>query len=337
MRRLLSALLLLVLAARDSRAEAPKFVLRMAMLPPEGSLYTRESRIFARDVAAATDGAVNVKWYFGGVAGNELEVEDRIKRGQIDGMGSGGAICQRAAPSMRIFSIPGLFQDRDEADRVAAALTPLWEEEFQRSGYMLLEATGLGQSVIFSRRPIQTMADLKKTRLWQWSDLPVSSAALEMMGLNVVRVDVPDAAAAYERGDLDGFITVPGVALAWQWSAQTRYFTKVNVISWEGCFIIASRAFDRLPIEYQRAVRAAGAKLNVRLRDGEHQQDDALVGGVFERQGLKLVPLSETFRAQIFEAARNIRPQIVSKFGLQSVLERVQAMLADYRAERAGR
>ena len=63
--------------ARAQPAAEPT-VLRMAAIAPEGTSWARELKAFARNLERATDGAVRVKWYLGGVAGDEAEEVERI-------------------------------------------------------------------------------------------------------------------------------------------------------------------------------------------------------------------------------------------------------------------
>src|SRR6476646_5054881 len=83
-------------------AQAEPVTLRLATAVPEGTAWARVGMAFARDVDELTHGEVRVKWYLGGIAGNELQVLDRMKRDQLDGVGSGGVLCQRLAPTMRV-------------------------------------------------------------------------------------------------------------------------------------------------------------------------------------------------------------------------------------------
>ena len=55
--------------------------------------------------------------------------------------------------------------------------------------------------------------------------------------------------------------------------------------------------------------------------------------GVFEKQGLKHVPVSDTFRAEYFAAARAARERLGDKLVPRALMEHVLALLADYRAE----
>jgi len=82
-------------------------------------------------------------------------------------------------------------------------------------------------------------------------------------------------------------------------------------------------------------MRSATAKLRQRLDDMNMRQDDALVGGLFARQGMKTVPVSEQFRLDFFREARDQRAQLGDKLVPSKLLEQVLAWLADYRAEHA--
>ena len=59
------------------------------------------------------------KWYFGGIAGNELQMLERMRKNQLDAVLSGGMMCMKLSPSMRVLRLLGLFQSRAEASYVA--------------------------------------------------------------------------------------------------------------------------------------------------------------------------------------------------------------------------
>jgi hypothetical protein len=65
--------------------------------------------------------------------------------------------------------------------------------------------------------------------------------------------------------------------------------------------------------------------------------DDQLLGGLFQKQGLQKLPVSDSFRAEFFDAARVARAKMAERFVSRDLLNRVQSMLADYRAEHSAR
>src|SRR6202012_1205414 len=88
------------LVSGASTARADRIVLRMATAAPDATSWAKELRAFGRDVEASTDGQIAIKWYMGGVAGDEKEALERIGKTQLDGMAS-GIECGEIAPSMR--------------------------------------------------------------------------------------------------------------------------------------------------------------------------------------------------------------------------------------------
>ena len=95
--------------------------------------------------------------YYAAKAGDEFEVKQRIEKGQLDGTLSGGMFCGEVMPSMKVLRVPGVFQDRGEANYVASQIAPKLVKEAQANGYAMLGTAPLGASTIFSRVPIKTM------------------------------------------------------------------------------------------------------------------------------------------------------------------------------------
>src|SRR6476469_3083980 len=301
---------LVTVFATTARGET---VVRLASAAPEGTAWARELRNVGRDVEMATGGEVKVKWYFGGIAGDELQAGERIRRGQLDGAASGGMLCMRLAPSMRVLRIFGMFQNRDESAYVLGRLKPILDKEFSAQGFSNLVEVGLGPDVLFTREPVQNMADLKRARFWFWDLDEVHREQLPLLGIHGVPRPLTDAARAFERGEVDGFFGLPTAALAFQWVNQVRYVTDLRLGFLSGCLIVANRSFDSLPLAGQQAFRAAAAKLQARVEDMGRQQDAALLNGLFARQGMKPVPPSRTFRAEFFAAARVAREKLGDK------------------------
>src|SRR4051812_49315438 len=115
--------LALVAAAATAHADAP-VQLRFAGIAPEGTGWGREARAFARQIETASEGRLTVHMYLGGIAGDDLEMGQRMRRDQLDGVLSAGTVCQEVAPSFKVFRIPGLIQDRGEISYVLTRLLP---------------------------------------------------------------------------------------------------------------------------------------------------------------------------------------------------------------------
>ncbi|MDB4970578.1 MAG: TRAP-type C4-dicarboxylate transport system, substrate-binding protein [Myxococcales bacterium] len=314
-------------------AHAEPTTLRMGTIAPGGTEWARITRAIAEDLSTRTDGQVLTKWYLGGIAGDELQMAERVRKDQLDGIASGGTLCTRLSPSMRVLRIVGLFQTRDESAYVAGRLKPIFDDEFHKAGFVNLGEVGIGPDLIFSRTPIMSMDDLKKARLWIWELDQVFRASWPLLGVPVVPTRIDDAERAYDEKRVDGFLAVPTAALAFQWSAKARYVSDLRVSFLRSCILMSTRAFDALSLEQRGALLQTAGKGILQLEELGRRQDEQLVGGLFAKQGLTKTAVSEAFRADFFAQARAVREQIAARLVPAALLQRVLSLLADYRAE----
>jgi len=330
--RLLASLVLgCVLASPTASAEP--IVLRFATAAPDGTAWARLFRAMGRDIETDSKGQVTTKWYFGGIAGNELQMLDRLQKGQLDAVMSGGMMCMKLSPSMRVLRLLGLFQSREEASYVLGRLRPTIDKELAAAGYHNVGSAGLGSDMLFTRTPINSMADFKKARLWYWDlDAPMR-AQLNALGVPAVGLPVEDAGRAYEDKRVDGFMAVPAAALAYQWSAAASYLSELKLGFLAGCMVVTHRAWDALSNEDRSAITGAAAKFQIRLEDAGRRQDAELLGGLFQKQGLKITPVTPALTSEFLELARSAREALRDKAIPGELIDRVTGWVADYRAE----
>jgi TRAP-type transport system periplasmic protein len=324
---------MLSLCALVSVASAEPVTLRFATAAPDGTAWARLFRAMGRDIAADSNGAVSTKWYFGGIAGNELQMLDRLKRNQLDAVMSGGMMCMKLSPSMRVLRLLGLFQSREEASYALGRLRSAIDREFAASGFHNVGEAGLGSDMMFTRQPINSIADLRKTRFWYWDLDEAMHVQLAALGVPAIGLPVEDAGRAFEDRHVDGFVAVPAAALAYQWSAAVPYLSQLRLGFLGGCMVMTNRAWDSLTVEEREVVTGAAAKFGARLEELGRSQDAELLGSLFARQGLKQTPVSAGFASEFFEAAQTARAAIRDKLIPGELIDRVIGWLADYRSE----
>ncbi len=322
----------LILAVSPATAE-PKHKLRIATVAPEGTSWANTFTKFSVDVAKETNGEVEVKFYFGGIAGSEQDVLELLAAGKLDGAVSGGPLCRRAAPSMRVLDVVGLFQKQEEAMYVLGELRPTLDAEAHKAGYAIIATGSLGPLITFSRELITSMTELQKTRLWTWNLNDVFVTEATNLKIPIVSTPLADAQKVFDDKRSDGFVTTPVSALAFQWYVGTKYITDLRMGYLMGCFIVREAALDALSPEQQAIVRKGGARVGVKIDVDNRRMDEKLLGGMYEKMGIKFAPVSEKFRAEFFDAARVARKHIAETLVPQVLLDKVAQLLADYRAE----
>ena len=220
---------------------------------------------------------------------------ERVKRGQLDGVASGGMMCQRLAPTMRVVRVVGLFQSREEALYVHRPADAAARRGVRGRPASPTSARRASAATSSSRaRRCAPSTSCERARLWVWDLDDVFRAELPAMGMQRDAAAVEARWRAFESGKLDGFIGIPSAALAFQWSTRARYFSDLRVelphgLPGRGADGVRSAAASRI----RRPVRAAAGKLMRHMEDMGQQQDDALVGSLFEKQGMHRVEVSQ--------------------------------------------
>ena len=187
--------------------------------------------------------------------------------------------------------------------------------------------------MMFTRTPVNSVADMRKARLWFWDLDEAMRVQLKALGVPAVGLPVEDAARAYEEKRTDGFLAVPAAALAYQWSATAAYLSELKLGFLAGCMVMPNRSWDVLNVEERAVITEAAAKFQVRLEELGRRQDAELIGKLFEKQGLKKTPLTATFTSEFIETARSSRNAVRDKFIPGELIDKVTGWVADYRAE----
>jgi TRAP-type C4-dicarboxylate transport system substrate-binding protein len=332
MTRAIAILIALLLGPVQALAQT---VLRVSSPAPEGSVWANEARVFGKEIERRTNGRVKVKWYFGSIAGNDLEVGDRIRKGQLDGSLSGGPLCAQVMPSFRVLQLPGLFRDVNEARQVINQLSATLAVEAEQAGYVYFQSTPLGSTAYFGRKPVESFAQMRTNRLWVWDAETTLTAMLREMGLPVVPAPVERAGREFEAGKIDAFWAIPTATLAFQWAPHAPYLLDLVAEHVFGCVLIANRVTLGLSSEDQRQIRAASAEFRDRVTEASQHQERALLQGAFRHQGVTISKPSAKLADEFFATASAARDRIAAKLISPELLQRVNDWLRESRSGHA--
>jgi len=323
-------LALLAPAGRAAGDEQP-ILLRMAAIAPEGTGWARELKAMAREVETATHGAVKMKWYLGGIAGDEAAALSRVRRGQLDGE-AGALFCGSLSPTLAVTRVAGLVQSRDEALHLLNYLRPRIDEDFKKAGFVRLVLGDFGNDIMFLRDRIDSFAELKKRALWMWDADTVLRQQMTLMGLHMVPAQIEQLSPMYDAGQIDGMFVIPTAALAFQWTTRAKYFVDLRSSMLPACVVLTQKSYDQLDFAQQQALVAAAANLGIRFEALGKREDALLLGGMLEKQGVHKLALSEGLRAAFIEAAAVARGQLEDKVIPKSLVKEALDLLTAYRA-----
>src|SRR5260370_41415925 len=114
---------------------ASAVILKVATLAPEGSAWMKLFHQWQAKVEQRTEGRVKIKFYSGGIQGDERDVIRKIRSGQLGGAAITGIGLSLIAPEVRVLDS---FRSYDDLDHARARLDAVLKKKIEEKGYILL-------------------------------------------------------------------------------------------------------------------------------------------------------------------------------------------------------
>ncbi len=230
-------------------------VLKIATLAPEGSEWMQEHRAAAETIKKRTEGRVVLKFYGGGVMGNDKKVLRKIRIGQLQGGAFTASGLAEKYPDIVLYGMPFIFRSQAEVDFVREQLDAGLLAGLEDGGFVSFGFAGGGFANFMGGMPFTTHEELKGKKIWVPEGDVISYSALESMNLSPVILPLSDVLTGLQTGLLDIISTPPAAALLLQWYTKVKYVNPLPVAYTLGLMAIDKGAFGRLTAADQAIVR----------------------------------------------------------------------------------
>ncbi|RMF86373.1 MAG: ABC transporter substrate-binding protein, partial [Nitrospinota bacterium] len=245
---LLAPLLLWLLS---SPLPAAPLVIKIATLAPEGSMWMNTLEEMKREIEAQSQGKLSLRFYAGGIAGDEQDVLRKIRIGQLHGGIFSGVGLGTVLPEVRVLELPLLFHDYAEVDYVTGKLWKRFGQAFLRKGFVLLGSAEAGFVYLFSSTPVRSQADLQQIKIWTWEGDPLPRAMFAAYGIVPVPLALPDVLTSLQTGLINAFYAPPLAAISFQWFTRVRYMLSLRFTDAIGAMLLSRRQWQKIPAELQ--------------------------------------------------------------------------------------
>lgn len=306
--------------ASAEAAPEPTHQLRLATLAPRQSGLGRTFQRLRKELKEKTHGAVELKMYHGGVAGDEETVVRKMRVGQLDGALLTSTGLGALVPQVLVLQAPGLITSYPALDDVRTQLAPELEALFDKAGYELVSWGDSGQVRIFSTQKIQHPDDLKGVRPWVWRGSPTMRAFIEAAGANGVVLGLPEVFGALQTGMVDTVIASSIGVLGFQWHTRLKTITKPGGGIVVGAYVVRKDRLAALPKEAREHILQSAVEHAEEFREGGRKLDEEATEALMGR--LKSVNLWRN--QQAWEAVqRQARNALAGRLYSKSLLNRV--------------
>ncbi len=313
--QLVSGLLVVtvLLAGPPALLAQPKVTLKMATLVPQGSAWHTALQELAQSWQKLSGGAVTLRLYPGGVAGDDGDVVRKMRLGTLDAGLLATAGMADIDRSVFALAIPMAYRNYEELDAVAEKLSPELERTFAEKGFVVLAWADGGWVHFFTKSPVTTPDDLRGMKLFTWGDDTAAVELWKAAGFNPVPLPATEISTALQTGLVNALPTTPQAAVLLQWFNHAPYMTDVKWAVLLGGIVVTKKAWERVPAEHRPALAAAARDTARTLRDTTRRAAVADIEAMRKR-GLTVVHLDPAAEAAWRAAAEAAYPRVREVF-----------------------
>ncbi len=250
------------------------------------TFHTINIHHFAKDVKAATNGALNITVHSAGSLFPHAEIKNAVRSGQVQ---IGEFFLSRLSNEDAAFGIdsqPFVATSYGDAARLWAAQKPVVTKLLAKQGLMPLFSVPWPAQGLYTKGEVKTVADLAGLRFRAYN------AALEefatLAKASPVQIEAPNIPQAFATGQVQAMITSPSTGAnskAWDF---VNYYTPINAWVPKNIVVVNKAAFDALPANVQKAVLDAAATAEKRGWDMS-KAEAAAKTKVMADHGMKIV------------------------------------------------
>jgi TRAP-type transport system periplasmic protein len=267
---------------------------------------------FANDVDKATGGKLKITVHAGASLFKAPEIKRAVQGGQAQ---AGEILLVNFQNEWQIFGadgIPFLADSYDESVKLWKVQKPMLEKKLAEQGLMVLYAVPWPPQGVYSKKPLNSAADLKGVKWRAYS--PATSRIAELVGAQPVTVQAAEVSQAFATGVAESMMSSGSTGWDAKLHEHVKYWYDTQAWLPKNAVIVNKAAFDALDAPTKAAVMKAAADAEVRglaaSRRANTESLDKLKGG-----GMNILPPPPQLAADMKKVGETLLKEWVEKAG----------------------
>ena len=283
--------------------------IKIATVAPDGTAWMKEMRAAAEAVKTKTADRVEIKFYPGGVMGDDATVLRKIKIGQLQGAAFTGGEAALITPDANVYSQPFQFRTEEEVDKVRAKVDPLVKASFEKAGFVVPGIAGGGFAYLFSVNEIHDRDSLKASKVWVPQGDHVAETAFKAAGVTPIPLPIADVYTSLQTGLIDAAASTTAGAIAFQWHTKVKHMLDLPLMYVMGFLAIDKKAYDALSADDKKVLDEEIGAAFTRIEKGA-RADNAQARTALQGHGVAITPQNaderKTWDAIGLDARKNL-------------------------------
>ena len=323
-RRIFCATATLLASLSFAGAAAAQVKWDFATAYPAFNFHSKNNEQFVKDVDAATGGKLKITPHFGASLFKMPEIKRAVQTGNAQMGEFFLASFQNESQIFGTDGLPFLVSNYDEAYRLYQAQKPALQKLLDKQGQVLLYSVAWPPQGIYTKKPTNSVADLKGMKWRVYS--PTTARIGELIGAQPVTVQEAELSQALATGVVDGLITSSATGADNKLFENLKYYYNVQAWIPKNAVTVSKKAFDALDKATQEAVLKAAAAAEERGWK-ESREVDARSIAALKQGGMNVEQPSAQLKADLRKIGETVIKEWTDKAGAEG-----RAILDNFKA-----
>jgi TRAP-type transport system periplasmic protein len=278
----------------------------------DGTFQTQNVRAFVDDVQKASGGKIAITVHSNASLVKMPEMRRAVAAGQVQIGELLVSVLGNEDAMFAFDSTPGLATSYADARKLYAAARGHLESRLDRMGLMLLYSVAWPPQAIYTKKPIERLADLRGAKFRSFN--PSTARFADLIGASAVTIQVPEIAQAFRTGVLDAMITSGATGVDSQaWDYLTHYYD-VNAFLPQNVVIVNKAAFHGLPADVRTAITDAAKRAEERGWRMSEELNEGYKKTLAEK-GIKVLPATDAMKAELRQIGETMAAEWAKRAG----------------------
>lgn len=288
---------------------------KFGTVAPAGTPWAQTLDDIAKQVKKDSKGEIIIKTYLGGQLGGELQILQKIRRGNVQGGGLTSAALASVIPELDVLELPYLFESSEEADYVLDNhLLEPFTKLFAKNGFVLVSWAENGwRNIGHQSKAIKAPSDLEGEKM-RSQESRVHLAFWKKLKASPQAISTEEALSALQTGVVNGFDNTALFTLAAEWHTAIKHFSITNHIYQPAAVVYSQKFWDKRSDAEKKVLMGEGNGLAPGSRAAVRALGDELIE-VMKSSDIKIHRLSESDKQAFKDLLLPIHKQLVSEIG----------------------
>ncbi|WP_395059951.1 TRAP transporter substrate-binding protein [Polaromonas sp.] len=290
---------------------------------PATNFHSENLVQFANDVDKASAGKLKITVHANASLFKAPEIKRAVQGGQAQ---AGEILLANFQNEWQIFGtdgLPFLADSYDSSMKLYQAQKPALEKKLGEQGLQLLYAVAWPPQGIYSKKPINSAADLKGIKWRAYS--PSTSRIAELVGAQPVTVQAAEFSQALATGVVESTMTSGATGVDSKLYEHLKYYYDTQAWLPKNAVIVNKAAFDALDAPTKQAVLKAAADAETRGWAASRGVNTRTLE-TLKANGMQVLPPSAALKADMKKVGDTMLKEWVDKAGPEG-----QAIVENFR------